>query len=244
MTWVTISSEVRADVIRQVDRRASARALASGTIFTTLPDGHGDEAVHLQDRQERLVEGRRRHRRRGQHRHLRAHPRVDDEVLAGGAATASAICVMSASLKFGVMRWRSAARSASDARQQHARPRAGQTNEVRSRECCPENARGLLGGFRRRGLGSGGRAPAPPGCTPSGSGSGRRTAGAAACPGRLLFGARCGSASWRDLRHIQVRSCCWPLRITVTRASLEVPRVRKISWPRAGSSSGRAVDRR
>ena len=43
---------------------------------------HGDEAVHLQDRQERLVERVRRHRRRRQHRHLRAHARIDDEVLA------------------------------------------------------------------------------------------------------------------------------------------------------------------
>ncbi len=40
-----------------------------------------DEAVHLQDRQERLVEGFRRHRRRGQDRYLRAHARIDDEGL-------------------------------------------------------------------------------------------------------------------------------------------------------------------
>jgi hypothetical protein len=38
--------------------------------------------VHLQDGQERLVERVRRHRSRGQDRHLRAHARVDDEGLA------------------------------------------------------------------------------------------------------------------------------------------------------------------
>ena len=47
-------------------------------------DGH--EAVHLQDRQERLVEGVGRHRRRGNHRDLCPDPRIDDEVLAGDRA--------------------------------------------------------------------------------------------------------------------------------------------------------------
>ena len=49
--------------------------------FHHVPGRHGDEAVHLQDGQECLVERRRRHRRRGQHGDLRAYPRIDDEGL-------------------------------------------------------------------------------------------------------------------------------------------------------------------
>ncbi len=74
-----------ADVVRQIVARQQARV----RIREDLDDvarGHRDEAVHLQDRQERLVERVRRHRRRGQDRHLRAHARVHDEVLAGHLA--------------------------------------------------------------------------------------------------------------------------------------------------------------
>ncbi len=39
-----------------------------------------------------------------------------------------------------------------------------------------------------------------------------------------------------------MRSCCLPFLITVTCASLEVPRVVKTSWPRDGIVERRAVD--
>ena len=72
-----------AHVIGQVDRGELAR-IGIGQDLDHVARRHRDEAVHLQDRQERLVEGRRRHRGRREHRHLGAHPRVDDEVLARG----------------------------------------------------------------------------------------------------------------------------------------------------------------
>ena len=51
-------------------------------LLDVVPCRHRDEAVDLEDREECLIEGGRRHRRRGVHRHLRAHPRVEDEALA------------------------------------------------------------------------------------------------------------------------------------------------------------------
>jgi len=71
--------------VGKVDRRDLPR-VGIGQDLHHVAGGHRDEPVHLQDREERLVEGVRGHRRRGEHRHLRAHARVDDEVLAGGSA--------------------------------------------------------------------------------------------------------------------------------------------------------------
>jgi hypothetical protein len=51
--------------------------------MTPLAAGHGDEAVHGENRLERLPETLRRDRRGGAHGDLRAHPRVDDDVLVG-----------------------------------------------------------------------------------------------------------------------------------------------------------------
>ena len=77
----------RAHAIGQIDARQLARVRVGQDLdHVPVPGWHGDEAIHLEDRQERLVERRRRHRRRGQHGHLRPHPRVDDEVLAGRRA--------------------------------------------------------------------------------------------------------------------------------------------------------------
>ncbi len=45
---------------------------------------HGDEVMHLKNRLEGLVEGRGIDGRRGNHGHLRAHARIDDESLVGG----------------------------------------------------------------------------------------------------------------------------------------------------------------
>jgi hypothetical protein len=47
---------------------------------------HRDESMHLEYREKGLIEGRGTHRRIGQHRHLGADPRIDDEVLAGDLA--------------------------------------------------------------------------------------------------------------------------------------------------------------
>jgi hypothetical protein len=74
-----------ADAVGQVVARQLAHVLVEQHL-DHVAGRHGREAVHLQDRQERLVELVRRHRRRGQHRHLRLDARVDDEVLARGRA--------------------------------------------------------------------------------------------------------------------------------------------------------------
>jgi len=76
---------VGADPLGQVVRRPLTRVLIGQDLRDVARlDGH--EAVHLQDRQERLIEGVRRHRRRRQDRHVRAHARIDDERLAGDGA--------------------------------------------------------------------------------------------------------------------------------------------------------------
>ena len=49
----------------------------------TVPGRHRDEAVDLQDRQERLVEGVGGHRRRRQHRDLRLDAGIEHEVAPG-----------------------------------------------------------------------------------------------------------------------------------------------------------------
>ena len=72
-------------VVGQVERGHLPR-IGIGQDLHHVPGGHGDEAVHLQDREERLVEGGRRHGGRRQHGHLRAYARVDDEGLAGRSA--------------------------------------------------------------------------------------------------------------------------------------------------------------
>jgi len=69
-------------MVGQVDRRNLSR-IRVGQDFRDLARLHGDEAVDLQDREIGLVESRGRHRSRRDHRHLRTHAWVDDEVLAG-----------------------------------------------------------------------------------------------------------------------------------------------------------------
>ena len=71
--------------VRQVvgGHRAHVRV---GHDLDDIAGRYGDEAVHLQDRQEGLVELVRRHRRGRDEVHLRAHARVDDEVAAGRGA--------------------------------------------------------------------------------------------------------------------------------------------------------------
>ncbi len=74
-----------AHVIRQVDRGKRARIGVRQDLHH-VAGLHGDEPMHLQNRQECLIEGRGGHRRRGQHRDLRAHARIEDEILVGGRA--------------------------------------------------------------------------------------------------------------------------------------------------------------
>jgi len=68
-------------MVGKIDRRHLTR-VGVGQDLHHVAVGHGDEVVHRENRKERLVEPFRRHRSRGQHRDLRAHPRVHDEVLA------------------------------------------------------------------------------------------------------------------------------------------------------------------
>ena len=71
----------RADAVRQVVGRHLAR-IACRQDLDHVARRHGDKVVYLQDRKESLVEGIRAHRRVREHRHLRAHARIDDEILA------------------------------------------------------------------------------------------------------------------------------------------------------------------
>ena len=74
-----------AHAVRQIDRGDLA-SIGIRHDLHDIPRRHGNETVHLQHREKCLVKGGRRHRRRGEHRHLRAHARVEDEVLTGRGA--------------------------------------------------------------------------------------------------------------------------------------------------------------
>src|SRR6185503_11669610 len=74
---------VAVDAVRQILLARQLARVRVGNDLDRVTGGHGDEAVHLQDRQERLVERVRRHRRRGEDRHLGTYARIDDESLTG-----------------------------------------------------------------------------------------------------------------------------------------------------------------
>ena len=71
-----------ADAIRQVVTGYLAR-IGIRNDLDDLACGHRNEAVHLEDCEERLIERIGRHGRVRQHRDLGADTRIDDEVLAG-----------------------------------------------------------------------------------------------------------------------------------------------------------------
>ena len=75
----------RAHAIRQVVRRHLARVRV-GQDLRDIARLHRHEAVHLQDRQECLIERLGRHRCRREDRDVRAHAGVDDERAAGDRA--------------------------------------------------------------------------------------------------------------------------------------------------------------
>ena len=223
MTCVTISSEVRADALGQV----VAGHLADVGVRQDLDDvagGHGDEAVHLQDRQERLVELRPASSASSDSIVTCARTRGSRmKFLPVAALTASMICVMSASLKFGVMRApvccarcrrRSAARqpAADEARPRTARRRIVAVAVDVSASVLRASA--MLVGVMR-----------PSGAMRSGvRGDRRRRPALRRAPlARCVIGRF--SASLATVSRFRCRSCGVPLRCTVTLALAELDSV-------------------
>jgi hypothetical protein len=87
MIWVTISSEVELTFSGKIDGR-HLPLIGVRNDLDDLAGRHRHVAVHLQHRQERLIELRRRHGRRRQHGDLGVDAGIDDEILAGDFATA------------------------------------------------------------------------------------------------------------------------------------------------------------
>ncbi len=158
------------------------------------------------------------------------------------APTASAIWTMSASLKFGVIRWfggaaapRRRCAEASGREQGGPASQARATQGEESGHCHS----GMVPGRRRRRACSVRRLPGgyahSPASVPAEEVAGRIREAARRC---RCHRRRALPLPAQPVDICRVRSCCLPFLITVTCASLEEPRVLKTSWPRDGSSSG------